>query len=149
VTVGKEPKAKVTGRRSADENNDVVTVEGGDGNYRRSPCAGCPWRKDNTGSFPAEAFRHSANTAYDMSSHEFGCHESDMENPHTCAGYLLRGSAHNFLTRMKLMRGTVDMNKVHDGGHELHHDYVEMAVENGCSPDDPELQQCRRLPPGL
>lgn len=26
----------------------------------------CPWRVDATGEFPADAFRHSAETAYDM-----------------------------------------------------------------------------------
>jgi hypothetical protein len=147
--VTREPKAKIAARRSADENNDVITVIGGDGNYRRTPCGGCPWRVDNTGTFPAEAFRHSANTAADMSTHEFGCHESDSGNPLTCAGYLLRGSAHNLQTRLKTAKMKYDWKKINDGGHELHHDYVEMAVENGCSPDDEELQQCRRLPPGL
>ena len=31
---------RVTGVRPADEGNQVVTVEGGHGGYRRSPCGG-------------------------------------------------------------------------------------------------------------
>lgn len=140
----KPAKARVTERRNADLDNDVVTVVGGDGLYRRSPCGGCPWKVENDGDFPAEAFRHSANTAYDMSTHEFGCHESDVGNPLTCAGFLLQGSQHNLQTRIKSAQGKYDFDKITDGGHELHTDYVEMAVANGCSSEDPELQPCRR-----
>ncbi|WP_455289311.1 DUF6283 family protein [Cupriavidus necator] len=53
------------------------TVEGGKGGYRRKPCGKCPWRVDATGELPAEAFRHSAETAYDMATHTFACHSSD------------------------------------------------------------------------
>lgn len=62
--------------RPADDDHQVVTLSGCDGRfYRRKPCPNCPWRLDQTtGRFPAEAFRHSAETAYDMSDHRFGCH---------------------------------------------------------------------------
>jgi|SRR5579859_2390520 len=134
---------KVTRIRPADENNQVVTVEGGRGLYRRSPCPGCPWRVDQTGSFPAEAFRHSAETAYDLSTHTFGCHESGTENPLICAGFLLRGSDHNMAVRLRLLRGEIDPDAVHDGGHELHDGYTAMAVANGCDPHDEALRRCR------
>ena len=76
------------------EDHQVLTVTGGTGKYRRKPCANCPWRTDAVGEFPAEAFRHSANTAYDMSLHKFGCHSAKKTDPATCAGFLLRGGAH-------------------------------------------------------
>lgn len=134
---------KVTRVRPADDNNQVVTVEGGRGLYRRSPCGGCPWRVDQTGSFPAEAFRHSAETAYDLSTHTFGCHESGTETPMICAGFLLRGADHNMAVRLKAMRGDIDPSKVHDGGHELHDGYTAMAMANGVEADDPALWRCR------
>jgi hypothetical protein len=134
---------RITRRRPADAANQVVTVEGGAGHYRRSPCGGCPWRVDQTGSFPAEAFRHSAETAYDLSSHMFACHEAGTEKPMTCAGFLLRGADHNMAVRLRAANGQIDMGAVHDGGHELHDGYTAMAVANGCDPDDYELRRCR------
>jgi hypothetical protein len=133
-----------TGRRHADPDHDVITVEGGHGGYRRTPCGGCPWRKDQTGSFPAEAFAISADTAYDMSVRSFGCHESGADRPVTCAGFLLRGAEHNMAVRMRYGDGRIDLDAVHDGGHELHADYVAMAVANGLPADDPALARCRR-----
>lgn len=133
-----------TGRRHADPDHDVVTVEGGHGGYRRSPCGGCPWRVDQTGSFPAAAFAISADCAYDMSGRTFGCHESGLDRPVTCAGFLLRGADHNMAVRMKAASGRLDPSQVHDGGHELHDDYVAMAVANGLAEDDPALARCRR-----
>lgn len=135
--------AEITRRRSADENNDVVTVVGGGGQYRRRPCGGCPWRVDQTGSFPAEAFAHSAETAYDMSTHMFGCHESGEERPVTCAGFLLRGAFDNMAWRMAVATGRIDMEQVDDGGHELHSSYRAMAVANGLDPEDPSLRGTR------
>lgn len=136
-------KPEVTRIRPADANNQVVTVEGGGGQYRRQPCGGCPWRIDQTGSFPAEAFAHSAETAYDMSSHMFGCHESGADRPVTCAGFLLRGAGNNMAWRLAVISGRIDMGQVSDGGHELHDSYRAMAVANGLDPDDPSLGRCR------
>ncbi len=132
------------GRFHADPDHDVVTVHGGHGGYRRRPCSGCPWRTDQTGSFPLEAFTHSARTADDMSTHTFGCHESGTSRPVTCAGFLLRGAEHNLAVRMALSQGRIDLEAVDDGGHELHADYVAMAVANGVDETSPELAACRR-----
>ena len=68
--------------------------------YRRNPCAKCPWRVEAVGEFPAEAFKHSASTAYDMSDRVFGCHDSGTSKPATCAGFQLRGAYHNLRVRM-------------------------------------------------
>lgn len=84
----------------AGDEHQVVTLKSNSKAYRREPCAGCPWRTDNTGEFPAEAFKASANTAYDMSTHRFSCHESGADKPATCAGFLLRGADHNLATRL-------------------------------------------------
>ncbi|HMF69483.1 MAG TPA: DUF6283 family protein, partial [Phyllobacterium sp.] len=63
----------------------------GKGWNRREPCDQCPWRADlPTGVFPAEAFRISANTAYDASFNTFACHVTGSEKPATCAGFLLK-----------------------------------------------------------
>lgn len=96
----KSDKPAVLQIRPAGNEHQVVTVSGGSGAYRRKPCADCPWRKDATGKFPPEAFRHSANTAYDMSDHIFGCHRSGTGKPATCAGFLLRGANHNLAVRL-------------------------------------------------
>ena len=133
----------ITNVRPADENHQVVTVEGGSGAYRRKPCSDCPWRTDAVGIFPAEAFRHSASTAYDMAGSTFGCHQSGQKNPATCAGFLLRGAEHNLSVRMRERLGE-GFGTITDGGHELHGDYMEMAIANGVSPDDPVLAPCRR-----
>jgi hypothetical protein len=133
-----------TGRRHADPDHDVVTVEGGHGGYRRTPCGGCPWRVDQTGGFPAGAFAISADTAYDMAGNTFGCHESGLDRPVTCAGFLLRGAEHNMAVRLRQADGRLDLDQVDDGGHALHADYVAMAVANGLPADDPALAPCRR-----
>jgi hypothetical protein len=138
-----ESTPRITMTRAAGPNHQVVTVEGGDGNYCRTPCAQCPWRKDQRGSFPASAFRHSANTAYDMSGHTFACHMAGTEKPTICAGFLLMGSAHNLAVRFKLIRGELDVSKVSDGGHELYPSYRAMAVANGVKRSDPALRPCR------
>ncbi|WP_074921837.1 MULTISPECIES: DUF6283 family protein [Delftia] len=123
------------------ENHQVVTVTGGGGSYRRTPCENCPWRVDAVGEFPPEAFRHSARTAYDMAQESFACHASGSAKPSTCAGFLLRGAAHNLGIRLKQMRG--DCLDVRDGGHELHKNYRAMAIANGVPADDPVLAACR------
>lgn len=141
--MGEARKPEVVLRRNADPNNDVVMVTGGRGTYRRQPCGGCPWRVDQTGSFPAEAFRISAPTAYDMSDRMFGCHESGSGTPTTCAGFLLRGADHNMAARMAMIAGRVERATVADGGLELHGSYRAMAEANGVDPDDPVLRGCR------
>jgi hypothetical protein len=135
-------QVKIVRVRPADENSQVVTIHGGSGGYRRKPCAKCPWRVDAIGEFPAEAFRHSANTSYDMAEETFGCHESGTKNPVTCAGFLLRNADHNMKVRIAQLTGQYK-NDVKDGGHALHVSYRAMAVANGVAPDDPALAQCR------
>lgn len=134
-------KATLKAVTPADENHQVLTLVGGNGAYRRQPCRDCPWRVDATGEFPAEAFRVSAHTAYDMADHMFGCHQSGAAKPATCAGFLLRGADHNMAVRMARIMG--EKLDVDDGGHELHENYVAMAVANGVDPDDPVLRPCR------
>lgn len=136
-------KPQVIAIKPAGNDHQVVTVTGGAGLYRRTPCGGCPWKTDNVGSFPAEAFAHSANTANDMATHTFACHESGTEKPAICAGFLLRGADHNMSVRMKISRGEIDMTQVDDGGDDLYTCYVDMAVDNGLDPDDPALSRCR------
>lgn len=121
----------------------VVTVVGGGDAYVRSPCAECPWRVDQAGTFPAKAFRHSANTAYDMATETFGCHMTGTTSPATCAGFLLRGSAHNLSIRLRLINGQIKVDDVTDGGHALHKSYRAMAVANGVSQRAVVLRQCR------
>ena len=125
-----------------DADNQVVTVVGGNGTYMHRPCPGCPWRVDQTGSFPAEAFRISANTAYDMATHVFGCHMAGKDNPATCAGFLLRGADHNMAVRLRYLKGEIDPDDI-SSDVELHASYRAMAIANGCDPDDPELRGCR------
>jgi hypothetical protein len=107
----------------------------------RSPCAQCPWRVDNTGNFPPEAFRHSAITAYDLATEMFACHMKGAVDPGVCAGFLLNGAEHNLAVRMK--RRKHELIDVEDGGHELHESYREMAIANGVDPDDEALRACR------
>lgn len=136
-------KTRITSVRPAGPFDQVVTVEGGKGTYRKTPCPGCPWVKDNDGAFPAEAFRHSASTAYDMSDRIFGCHESGTKKPATCAGFLLQGADHNLAIRLAYLRGRIDHDQLDHGERELHQSYVSMATANGVSPTDPVLGPCR------
>lgn len=130
--------------RPADRDHQVVTLSGGDGkSYRRKPCAHCPWRLDQpTGRFPPEAFRHSAETAHDLSDHRFGCHMSGVERAETCAGFLLRGAAHNLAVRLDLMTGRVDLDDV-STDVPLYNSYRDMAQANGVAAEDPALLRCR------
>ncbi len=134
--------ALITRVRPADKHHQVLTVEGGGGSYRKKPCKNCPWRVDAVGEFPADAFRHSAVTAYDMAKETFGCHEAGAKKPATCAGFLLRGADHNLSVRLGYITGRYK-GDVTDGGNELHDNYRAMAVANGVSPDDPILARCR------
>lgn len=138
---------KILDVRPAGEDHQVVTVgsdkSGKKGHlYRRKPCAKCPWRVDAVGEFPAEAFKHSASTAYNMSDRTFGCHDSGTSKPATCAGFLLRGADHNLRIRMAYIKGEIQ-NDLDDAGMELFANYREMAVANGVDPDDPVLTDCR------
>jgi len=144
VTESKMTRRKpvVTKVRPAGDNHQVVTVEGGRSGYRRKPCSDCPWRVDATGEFPAEAFKHSAGTAYDMATHTFACHQSGQKKPAICAGFLLRGADHNLMVRIGYARGRFD-DDLSDGGVELHENYRAMAIANGVDPDDPVLAPCR------
>ncbi len=136
-------ETKIIQVRRAGVEHQVLTVEGGRGDvYRWEPCPDCPWRKDATGVFPAEAFRHSAETAYDMSEHTFACHQSGVDKPAICAGFLLNGAEHNLTVRLKRMRGVIQ-DDVTDGGHELHENYRAMAQANGVASDDEVLGPCR------
>lgn len=135
--------ARVLRTRAAGPDHQVVTIaRSGDRPYMRTPCAQCPWRRENVGSFPPEAFKHSAETAYDMSQHVFACHVSGAEALHTCAGFLLRGAENNLAIRLARFRGDIT-DDVSDNGAQLHESYRAMAIANGVDPDDPVLQQCR------
>jgi|SRR5690554_3104878 len=133
---------KVLAVKPAGPDHQVITVAGGGGGYRRKPCSDCPWRRDAVGEFPAEAFRHSARTAYDMAEHLFSCHQSGKEKPAICAGFLLRGADHNLTIRIgRAIKG--NYRDVSDGGLDLFENYREMATANGVDPDDPVLSPCR------
>lgn len=128
-------------RRSADAENDVITVVSDPAERRTMmtrPCPECPWRRANAGSFPAEAFRISAPTAYDLATHTFGCHTAGAKEPRTCAGAAVR-TGHSLALRM---RGE-EVAQVEDIGDELFDDYREMAEANGVDPEDEVLRPCR------
>lgn len=134
--------AREVGRRHAGPNHDVVSVIG-EGKYRRRPCQGCPWLVENKGAFPAEAFRHSANTAEDMATSTFACHETGVDHVMTCAGFMLRGAEHNMNVRMKMVTGEIDLDQVDEDGRLLHSGYTSMAVANGVPLRDPALRNVR------
>lgn len=127
----------------AGEGHQVITLKSESHAYRKTPCPGCPWKVSNVGSFPAEAFKVSASTAYDMAQNVFSCHESGKDKPATCAGFLLRGAEHNLSVRMGILSGRYK-DDVSDGGNEMHAGYRAMAEANGVPSDDPSLQPCRR-----
>lgn len=133
-------------RKCSDEYG-VSTIETrGDGasRSRRTPCAECPWRMDvKPGVFPADAFRESANTAYDSALKTFGCHMSKTTAPHTCAGFLVRHAENNIGVRLALSGERIDLDRVSDGGVPLYPSYREMAIANGVPADDPALDQVR------
>lgn len=125
----------------------MVTVggskEGESYRYRREPCAECPWRKDApTGAFPAEAFRISADTAYDQAQRSFACHMSGSDRSAVCAGFLLRGAEHNIAVRIRYACGDIEPGSV-NSAVELYGSYRQMAEANGVDPDDPKLAPCR------
>lgn len=135
--------SEVIRKRAAGDRHQVLTAVGGSGEYQQRPCAKCPWRKDAVGEFPAEAFRHSAETAYDMSRHTFGCHAAGAEQPKTCAGFLLSESAdHNLSVRLARMRRGAPED-IDAAGLDLFQTYREMAEANGVAADDPALRGTR------
>lgn len=141
------PRSEILRIQPADENHQVLTLKRAKASkavYRRKPCAECPWRKDApVGAFPPEAYRHSAETAHDLSNHQFSCHMSGANEPATCAGFLLRGAEDNLAVRMAMFEGRYDPTQVHDGGVELYEGYRSMAIANGVPPDDPAIAHCR------
>jgi hypothetical protein len=136
-------KSRVVQVRPAGDEHQVVSLRSTDKRYRRKPCGGCPWVKENTGDFPAEAFEHSAQTSEDMSQHVFACHESGSERSSTCAGFLLRGSANNMAVRLRTLRGEIDWDSIQEDERELYDSYREMAVGNGVDPESPALKDVR------
>lgn len=140
----KNAKPKIVAVTPAGERHQVVTVcsDSGISDYMKSPCKDCPWKVSSTGEFPAEAFIHSATTAYDMASNTFACHSAGCEKPKTCAGFLLIGSDHNLAVRMKRILGE-NFDGLNDGGHELFKSYREMAIANGVEDNHPALAPCR------
>lgn len=110
----------------------------------KKPCAECPWRRDvPAGRFPVQKYRELARTAEDMAMSVFSCHKSSVEEPIVCAGYVLRGGAHNLALRLAYIRGDILPDSVTDGGYDLYEDYREMAVANGVAADDACLRHVR------
>lgn len=107
----------------------------------RKPCQNCPWKINSIGEFPAEAFQHSAKTAYDMSTSIFGCHQSGVSSPSICAGFILHGSMHNL--SMRLLYAKNKIPAISDGGHAMFNSYREMAEANGVPENHPSLTPCR------
>lgn len=124
-----------------DEHQVVSVKSPGSAIHRKKPCPNCPWRVDAVGEFSAEAFRHSAETAYDMSNKIFACHEAGIQRTAIFAGFLLRGADHNLAIRLKYLQGH-QLDATCDGV-ELHDSYRAMAIANGVPADDPVLAPCR------
>ena len=136
----KEKKpAQVIATKVADKNNVVHTTIGGGGGYCERVCPECPWRKRNSGNFPAKAFLHSVHTSYDMAQETFGCHMSGTDTPRTCAGFLLRGADDNLSVRIARATGRIGYPEPEDG---LHESYKAMAIANGVKPSNPRLKDC-------
>lgn len=136
--------AAITHTRIADADHVVHTVKGRRTGHRRRPCGGCPWLVRNAGAFPAAAFRISASTAYDAAMNTFACHESGVEKPAICAGFLLRNAANNIGARLAAARGDFDpSNLAEPENDDLWPSYRAMAIGNGVDPADPILARCR------
>lgn len=139
----KRSRATIVSTRKADENHAVVRVEGGGGAFCRTPCPECPWRRENVGNFPAEAFRLSANTARDLADVTFSCHMAGSGQPMDCAGGLLStGAEHNLRVRIRILNETFRYEWVDAAGADLFPSYRAMAEANGVDPDDPALEGC-------
>ena len=142
---------KIIRARSADANHRVLSVEQPTDTppaFRRRPCQptadqpACPWRLDaRTGEYPAQAYRLSAPTTYNMATRTFGCHQSTVQHPQTCAGFLLCGAGDNLTVRMWAARGT-DLSQI-TSDIPLYASYRDMAIANGVDPNDSALAPCR------
>lgn len=146
MATNRTSRATIVRRRPAGPDHEVVSVartEPGVFRHCTQVCAECPWRTDRpAGVFPAEAFRHSAPTAYDQAVTTFACHMSDIAAPATCAGFLLRNATHNVAVRIAQMTERLDLEAVRETA-PLYEDYRAMAVANGVPADDPVLEPCR------
>jgi len=140
-------RTTIKGTKIASDEYGVTSIETSGGRKhvaRKTPCEQCPWREDvPTGVFPAEAYRHSAHTAYDAAMSTFACHMAGAQHPATCAGFLLRHGAHNLSVRIALSGERIDLDKISDGGFPIYETYRDMAVANGVDPDDPVLKPVR------
>ncbi|GAA1027149.1 MULTISPECIES: DUF6283 family protein [Amycolatopsis] len=133
------PKSEIVAVHEGADGWGVMTFRSRAGDYQREPCAQCPWLIGSPrGAFPPEVFRHSARTAYDLATSTFGCHASPRGEPRMCAGFLLRGAAHNLTVRM-YGPGVDEVSS----DRSLYDSYRDMAIANGVAPDDPALQRCR------
>ncbi|WP_279582315.1 DUF6283 family protein [Fodinicola feengrottensis] len=107
--------------------------------YQIEPCTTCPWLVDSAvGRFPAEVFRHSARTAYDLNVERFACHSSPGDEIRARAGFLLCGAASNLSIR--LHRPSSEEIRC---DRDLYASYHDLAVANGVDPDDATLASCR------
>lgn len=139
----KKRKGRIVAQKIVSADFAVTTVNMTNGGFRKQPCKECPWRKDiATHVFPEEAFRTSANTACDASTHIFGCHMSSTESPVACAGFLLRNADNNVAVRIATAFGRFDPADV-SSSFPLYDSYRDMAIANGVAPDDPSLSDCR------
>jgi len=142
----KRPRPTIVGRHLAGPDHAVVTVTSSKGDsltHARRVCGECPWRLDAPiGAFPAEAYRHSATTAYDMAPNTFACHMAGIDRPTTCAGFLLANSVHNLAVRLAAMTGRISFDAI-EATADLYPSYRAMAEANGVAPDDPALARCR------
>ncbi|MFJ9782522.1 DUF6283 family protein [Amycolatopsis sp. NPDC101161] len=134
------PGAEILAVRDGADGWGVITATAPASAYQPSPCARCPWLRDSpVGAFPPEVFRHSARTTYDLATHKFGCHASTPDHLKTCAGFLLRGAAHNLSVRVHGPEVTTAVTS----DRPLYDNYREMAIANGVHPDDPSIAPCR------
>lgn len=112
--------------------------------HRKVPCEECPWRKDAPiGRFPAEAYRHSASTSYDMAQSMFSCHMQPPEGPAICAGFLNVNADNNLAVRLAIAAGRFDFADLPVSPVALYGSYREMAEANGVPADDDALLLCR------
>ena len=113
--------------------------------YQAKPCAECPWRRDVApGQFPTKPSRALAETAYDMAQARFACHKSPEGAEFGCAGFVLRGAAHNLgawlaaRARRLWLQDTASPTPQHKS-------YRAMAIANGVEPDDSGNRRGRAL----
>ncbi len=140
------PSTRVVLVRPGADGWGVVTIDAPGSAYQQKPCPRCPWLLDSpVGAFPPEVYRLSAHTTYDQATRKFGCHASKPDEPLTCAGYLLRGAAHNLAVRVY----GPDITTAVSSDRPLYDNYRAMAIANGVDPDDPVLAPCRDSRPYL